>query len=342
MAKLTPKENFMRLFRHEIPEWVPSYSYFGKHLGVDEDPPNMSVRVSAMTPPGTSAEKSVWGVPRTSVEQVGGASLPTPNYFIIKDIREWRDIIKAPDISDIDWETSAKKDMENLAFSRDNVALMFGAGGGYFQLLMGFMGFNEGLTAMATEPETVKELFDYMHHEFYLPIATNYIDYVNPDIYSLADDSATERAPFISVPMFRDLLLPYYDDFARLARNRGIPVCFHNCGKAETLVQELVRIGISAWEAVQLENDIKGMQVKYGRSLIIGGGWEPRGHLIAPDVTDEEIRESARLAIDSFAGNGGYFFDGGFLAGSMNDEVTTHRNTVLQMEIHEYGHKFYK
>jgi len=348
MSHLTPKQNLLRLLSGEIPEWVPSFSYYGSFPGVDEDPPNMALMNSAirggMPPRGKIVIgdfKDIWGVTYESVEAVGGFALPKPGGFILDDIRKWRDVIKAPDLSHIDWERVAKADIENLEYSRDNVALFYSPINGYFLLLMAFMGFNEGLCALYEEPEEVKELYDYVH-KFYLGVAVKYFEYVKPDVLLIGDDTASERAPFISPEMFRELLLPLYDDFARLARNRGIPICFHNCGKSGVFFNDLVRIGVSAWEPVQLSNDILEIQKKFGRNLVIGGGWEGRGSLLKPDVTDDEIRESVRVAMDTYAPNGGYMFAGSFTPGSTNDEATWHKNAVLQREVYEYGHKFYK
>ena len=347
MTHLTPKENILRLLYGDIPEWIPSYSYYGPHPGVEENPPNMSVMNSFLMgniSPGMRRQggfKDIWGVPCVSVEAVGGFTIPEPGNFILKDIREWRDIIKAPDISGVNWESVAKENLDRLPYSREQAALFYGPGGGYFLQLMSFMGFNEGLVALYEEPEEVKALFNYLH-EFYLGIAKQYIEYVNPDVLSLGDDTASERAPFVSPEMFREMFLPYYDDFARLARNRGIPINFHNCGKSGVFFNDLTRIGISSWEPVQLSNDILEIQKKFGRSLVIGGGWEGRGHLLSPDVTDEEIRESVRVAIDTYAPNGGFMFAGAFTPGSTNDDRTQHHNEVLQKEVYDYGHKFYK
>ena len=349
MAHLTPKENLLRLFSGEIPEWVPSYSYYGPFPGVDEPPPNMSVMNSYMmgnrpprgeTPPGGTF-KDMWGVTCVAVEAVGGFALPEPGNFILDDITKWRDVIKAPDISGIDWEKSAKEDLERLPYSRDVSALFYGPSGlGFFQTLMSFMGFNEGLCAMSEEPEEVKELFAYMHN-FYFGIAVKYIEYVQPDVLQLTDDTASERAPFISPDMFREFLLPIYDDYARLARNRGIPINFHNCGRSEPFFNDLVRIGITSWEPVQLSNDLHEIKKKFGRRLVLGGGWEARGNLLDPNISDEEIRQSVRDAIDAYAPGGGYMFAGAFTPGSRDDQVAAHKNEVLQKEVFEYGRTFY-
>ena len=346
MAHLTPKENILRLMSGEIPEWVPSYSYYGPLAGVDEDPPNMGIRNGYLMGDRVNAAPGegftdIWGVPYEAVDAVGGFPLPKPGHFILDDIRRWRDVIKAPDVSHIDWGQVAKADLDKLAYSRDNVALFYSPGGGYFQQLMAFMGFTEGLCAMYEEPEEVKELFDYLHG-FYLDIARKYIDYVKPDVLSLGDDTASEKVPFVSVETYRDLLLPYYDDFARLGRDRAIPINFHNCGKSGVFFNDLVRIGVTSWEPVQLSNDILEIQKKFGRHLVIGGGWEGRGRLVSPDVTDEEIRESVHVALDAYAPNGGYMFAGGYTPGAIKDARTKHWNSVLQKEVYDYGHTFYK
>ena len=61
-------------------------------------------------------------------------------------------MIKAPDISDIDWESMVKKKMDALNIDRSQTAVAFNMHFGYFQSLMAFMGFNEGLCAMYEEP----------------------------------------------------------------------------------------------------------------------------------------------------------------------------------------------
>jgi len=341
-AHLTPKENLLRCLSGEIPEWVPSYSYYGPLPGVDEDPPNMAIRLKFMSGNRTAAGGTdMWGVPYESVDLVGGFSLPKPGEFILKDIRDWPKVIKAPDISNFDWEAMVKEELDSLPYDRNNVALFYGPGGGMFMHLMSFMGFTEGLCAMYEEPETVKELFAYIH-EFYMTVSSKVIDLIKPDVISLGDDTASENAPFVSPAMYRDFFIPLYDDYARYGVVRGLPINMHNCGKSGAFFDDLVKIGVTSWEPVQLSNDIKEIQKKFGRHLVIGGGWEGRGRLTEADVTDEEIRESVRVCLDSYARDGGFMFAGAYTPGSINDERTAHWNAVLQKEVYDYGHTFYK
>ena len=112
MAKLSEKENYLMTLRGECPEWVPNYT-FGPIPGATRPP------ASVMCEPFILSEfrfagggKDVWGVNYVPTRETGNALLPEPNNFILKDIRQWRDVIKAPDISHVDWEAEAKKQLD--------------------------------------------------------------------------------------------------------------------------------------------------------------------------------------------------------------------------------------
>jgi uroporphyrinogen-III decarboxylase len=302
----------------------------------------MQAMFAARPPSEDGGFTDMWGVPYTSVEEVGGFSLPTPNKFILKDITKWHEVVKIPEaMLEIDWKAAAEQAVSSFQYDREQVSVWWGPGGGYFLTLMNLMGFSEGLSAYIEEPDSVKEMYAYMH-EYYMNIAAQCIDIIKPDVFTLGDDAAAERAPFISREMYREFLIPLYRDLAAFAVDRGIPIDMHLCGRGEDFIHDLVRIGINCWEPVQLSNDIEGLQTRYGRSLVIAGGWEGRGRLTELDVTDEEIRQSVRDSIDKYAKNGGFMFAAAYTPSSTNDTLTAHWNEVMQKEVYDYGHQFYK
>ena len=71
------------------------------------------------------------------------------------------------------------------------------------------------------------------------------------------------------------------------------------------------------------------------------GGWDARDHLLSPDVTDEEIRQSVRDTIDTYAKGGGFCWCGGYL-GPVDDPEVNRKNAVLMDEVYKYGDQFYK
>jgi len=342
MAGLTPKENMLRAFSGQVPQHVVLYSYYGQMAGVPEVPPNMGIGLAPLR--GERSEngfKDFWGVPYTSVEEVGGFSLPTPDKFILEDITKWRDVVKVPDsVKNVDWKAVAEEALKNLPYDRETTSLWYGPGGGTFMNLMNMMGFTNGLCAMLEEPDEVKELFQFFF-DFYYPIAKQVIDVIKPDVISLGDDAASERNPFISPEMYREFLIPVFREYAFLAVERGLPINMHLCGRGEDFIPDLIRIGLTSWEPVQLSNDIHELQARFGRNLVIGGGWEGRGRLTELDVTDEEIRQSVRDAIDAFAPNGGFMWAAAYTPRSTNDTLTAHWNEVMFNEAYLYGRDYY-
>jgi hypothetical protein len=340
-TKLTPKENLMRMLRGQMPEWLPRTSIFYQmDPTIPEAPSSFWYTPSVLSGQRATTGKDLWGVQYVPTESTGGAALPKPGEFILNDIRKWRDVIKAPDTSDWDWEFLATKDLKALNVDRKETGVCFGLHFGYFQLLCSFMGFTEGLIAMHEEPEEVKALIQYLS-DFYTMVEEKMIDHVQPDVLQLFDDTATERAPFISPEMYREYLLPQYDRHSKFARDRDIPIAMHNCGHSEAFMEDLVKIGVVRWDPVQLSNDIHAIQARFGRSLVLCGGWEGRGRVLEDDVTDEELRQSVRDAMNKYGKNGGIMMGAAIMVAA-GDEKTIHKNQVLKEEAYTYGHNFYK
>ena len=336
---LTEKENYLMCLRGEQPEWVPMYTIVKARES--KVPPSVMVSPYLLTEFRINGGgRDIWGIDYIATYETGNALIPKPGEFILKDITKWRDIVKAPDISHIDWEKMAKEDLERTGGDRTQSALSFNMHVGYFQNLMGLMGFSEGLCAMFEYPEEVSELFDYMC-SFYCSVAEHIIDYYNPDILSLMDDTAAWANPFISADMYHELVMPYHYRQAKFGRDRGLPITMHNCGKCEGILDDFIHIGVKQWDPAQTCNDLDAVKKKYGNSLVIAGGWDGRGRLLAPDVTDEELYDSVRQSINRLAPGGGYVFSGGFL-GPLDDREVKRKNAVLIKAVDEIGHAFYR
>lgn len=338
---LTEKENYLRVLNGEVPEWVPQYT-FGKMPGSEVDPANIMIEPAILCGHrDAGGGLDHWGVEYISSKESAGALMPKTWDYILTDVTKWRDVIKAPSLEGIDWEAMAKKDLEKSRINRDKSVLALNLHLGYFQNLMAFMGFEEGLMALYEEPEEVKALLEYMC-DFYCTVCEKYIDYIKPDVVTLMDDTASWNSPFISHEMYREFFLPCYDRQAKFGRDRGLPITFHNCGKCEDFVDDMVSIGVRAWDPAQTCNDLKAIKAKHQGRLAIMGGWDSRGRLLEDDVTDEEIRQSVIDTIDTLAPNGGFAWCGGFMGVDPNDPVINHKNAVLFQTLDEYGKAFYK
>ncbi len=341
---LTEKENYLRILRGEIPEWIPSYSFDPSPFGPVPNIKTMPEIVCQFRINGGG--KDVWGVNWVATESTAGALVPDPdpNTLVLKDMEDlehWRDFIKAPDISNIDWEAMYQRDMKRLKFNREESVMGLNLHVGYFQQLIGFLGFENAVMALYEYPDEIHEILEYMC-DFYTAVTEKVIDIYNPEVIEQEDDTAAWGAPFISPAMYRDFLIPVYRRQAQPGLDRGKFFTMHNCGKAECFIDDLVNIGVCQWDPAQTCNDLDAVRAKYGNKLVIAGGWDARGRLLEADCTDEEIYESVRESINRLAPIGGYLFCGGFLGSSDGMDECIRRNIVVQTAVKEIGRDFYK
>lgn len=340
MAHLTPKENYLRIGYGEMPEYVPIYTMFGEGVNGETATKGCGPMLFPMDYFGKPSGNDMWGVPYVANEETGFASIPKPNDFLIPDITKWDKYIKTPKMPDsIDWELMAKRDYENAKIDRTQSAVMGNVGLMPFQQLMAFMGFNEGLCALFEEPEACKELLNYMI-DFLMPVIEGTVEYYKPDIVYILDDSAAKANPFISLEMYREFFKPAYIRMTELAVSRGIPIQFHNCGRCEDFVPDMIEFGVRFWDPAQTTNDLLAVKEKYKGQIAICGGWDWTPPENWPECDEEYVRNSIRESYDKYAVGGGYAFCGGVL-GKFGDENVAKINGWVQDEAYHYGKIFY-
>jgi len=347
--KLTPKENYLRLYKKELPEWIPSW-------GMGMPMPNAPL-ISAgprgrinkhqgytFGSPGPPPEEwtNEWGVTYVANAEASWGGLPKPGNFILDDITKWDKVIKKPEliapIDEIDWESIAKDTKKDIDLSTTGV--LTGIGTGPFQFIVSFMGFSEALMALIEEPEACEEFFAWAD-EYFLPITEKAVEYWNPDMVYMADDSAAKYAPFVSPETYRKLLKPVYARHAKYATDRGLPVAFHNCGKAEAYCEDMFDFGVRYWDPAQTENDLLAVKEKFGGELVICGGFDfvppPEG---VDAITEEFTREYVRATFDKLAPGGSWAWMGMFM-GPADDTKAPIINGWIQDEVATYGDHYY-
>ncbi len=328
MAKLTEKENLMRLLETGYPEYLPEYDFYGWGAGA-------SVFEGRKSPDGYILDE--FGVEMTTSEASMGGFMPVPGRVFLEDIRKWRDVVKAPDLSEVDWEQMAKKDMKDRDWVTKPVILH---NKGYFMDLMNMMGFVEGLCAMEEEPEEVYALLDYLS-SYYLEKEKALLKYYHGDIYELADDTAAMQFPFISVETYRRLVKPFARREAELALNAGLKVAMHDCGKCESFIDDWLDMGVCLWEPAQVSNDLLAVQKNYHGRLAFAGGWDNQGRISFPDTPDEELAQAVRDYIDRYAPGGGFAFMAHVVGNEREEDYR--RKTKLVHEVYEeYGRDWYQ
>jgi hypothetical protein len=308
---MTERENFMRTIKGETPEWVPRY-YGGADPYATK--PQQCATLASSAVPATIINKGkgrvdVFGVEYVATQDTGWQQLPVPGKFIMDDVRYWRNVVRLPDIKGIDWDYMCKKDMDKMTKEAREAAIIYGVGGGFFMPLMNMMGFTEGLCALAEEPEAIKEMFDYMC-TWYCAILEKTMDRYPVDIFSVSDDTAAAQNPFMSPECYRELFKPYMLRITKIARDRGIPIMMHDCGRCEDFIPDWVDFGVCAWNPAQISNDLLGIKKKYGNKMVLVGCWDSQGPAGYIGCTEDLMRQAVRDTIDKYAKDGGFMFWG--------------------------------
>jgi uroporphyrinogen-III decarboxylase len=320
---MTEKENYLKVLKGETPDWIPLYWDACQW---------MIPSVIEMPMPGK--ERNVYGIPYVIHEN---GPIPRPNDFIMKDIADWRTAVNIPTLEGYDWESAAQKDCAALDKNKA-VALLLGDGP--FLVLVNAMGFEAGLMAMAEEPEEVMAFFEALT-VFQTKVLENVLKYYHPiDVVIIGDDVATARDLFISPRTYREMILPFHKRQAAIAKKYHMPLEMHCCGKCESIIDDWVDMGVSIWQPAQPLNDLAAIQKKYGKRLVLNGGWGNTGPAGIPGADEATVRQSIRDTIDKLAPSGAFvFWDGGGV-GTENDMVQ--KIAWAQDEMRKYGAHYYQ
>ena len=119
MAKITPKENFLRLRHGGMPAYVPFYSIMG-------DPyKGECACAGAFLPLFENTQfmnggKDAWGVPYAAPDNLANASMPDTSVITLEDISDWTKVLQFPkptgaDIEKLYQETLTRVDRSQTA-----------------------------------------------------------------------------------------------------------------------------------------------------------------------------------------------------------------------------------
>ncbi len=340
MAKISPKENYLKLVNGGHPEYVPYFTMMGEpYLG---EAATKMIMCNIFPSDGfIDGGKDMWGVP-SRADRTMGIAMPDTSITILEDILDWRDTIVFPEpIPNLDLHRQYEEGLRMFQIDREQSAVMLGPGFSPFQELMGLMGFTGGLVAIMEEPEEVSAMLNAMidHIE---PYFDQMLDVYKPDIWYLADDSAARETPFFSPQVYHDLFLPLYRRLTKPAVDRGIPVQFHNCGRCEDFLDDMLDFGVTLWDPAQETNKLLDIKEKYKGRLSIIGGWDWDIHMPKnyPQYDEQELRESIRHCIDTYAPGGAF----GLICWPISykgDPVIKEVNRIVRDECHWYAREIY-
>ena len=316
---ISARENMLRAYRHEMPEYVPSgYTdfdiwdsfgerYFGEGTGND------------------------WfGVEWTSTPELRSQT-PTPFKELLEDLEDWQDTVKLPDLDSYDWEAIAAEATKN--WDRENRVSLCMLLEGPFERMTSLMGFENAACAFYETPDEIHELFEAIteHKCKYIRILKKYFNF---DIIAFHDDWGDNKNMFFDMDMWREFIKPYIQRVIDVTHEEGMIFEMHSCGYIAPTIPELIEMGIDSIQPLQYCNPVAEIKEKYGDKILLSGAINSQGVLEQPNATEEDIRAEIRRAIDEMAVGGGYVA----LVPIIDPKVAE----IVIDEIATYGANFYK
>ncbi|MDR2360415.1 MAG: uroporphyrinogen decarboxylase (URO-D) [Oscillospiraceae bacterium] len=251
--------------------------------------------------------KDLWGVTHRYILGVDPGIIPLTNTEnqVIKDMENWRDYVKFPEIpKDLDW--SYAQAQCKAAHDRGEM-VMVPSFRGLFERLHSLRAFEEVMMDLALYPDECNEFFE-AYTDWKLEVFKQLIDNLDLDMIHSHDDLGAKNKLFFSPQTYRDLLKPHYAKLYGYVKSRGKLVQHHCDCFIEPFAIDFAEIGIDMWQGALPSNDILKIQKQLderGLNMLLMGGIES-AIVDNPDATEEEIRAEVRRAIDTY-GPGGHF-----------------------------------
>ena len=306
---LTPRENALIAYKCGVPEDIPC---FFTDFALGQVCPRLERPWPV--PDGYDA----WGV-HWVYEKGANAGIPEPGRYLFEDICDWRDAVQFPDLDAIDWEKESEIDKKSswLAlppgasdhieeYISDKLRMCLCING-MFERLHEFMGFENALIAIASEPEECYDFFgaiaDYKIR-YYEKIA-RYYDF---DVLECHDDYGSQDRLFMSPETWRKLIKPHLKRIVDAVHDLGLIYQHHSCGHIEPLIEDFIELKMDAVDTWQFACNphIAEIKKKYQDKICFIGCMDNTNILDNLDATPEMIKEEYRRTADTIAIGGSY------------------------------------
>ena len=321
---LTERENALRVYnRTESPEWIPvcadCYAFI------------MPTSIRERPVPRGEDGADWFGCNWIWDADCLGYAPDLRKPLLLNDITKWRDVVKFPDISSVDWEASANRDLAEVDRNERIIRVMMESGP--FERTHHILGFQNAFLSMCEEPEEFKALIDAIA-DYKVELINKICQYYAPDEIFAQDDLGGANGPMMSLTMYRELLKPAHKRIVEAVRSHGVVYTHHSCGKMEAFIEDLIDIGVQVINPMQTINNLVEVAQKYSDKLIFDVGADTAA--CYEDADEESIRQGVRHIVDIFGPQNNLILE----SFPSNNKCISNWDIVLD-EARSYGREFY-
>jgi len=264
-------------------------------------------------------------------------AFPSEDDLVCPDVTEWKKTVRVPDLVANCSAPELWEDAKNAAaaIDRDQHMVMSFMGTGVWEQAHNLMGISNLCMALYEEPEDTLELLEAIG-EYRFQYTKLLVDNLHPDAIISHDDWGSKYSMFISPAMWREFIKPQYVKMYNYMKDNGVLIVHHADSWCETIVEDMVDLGIDIWQGVLNTNDIPKIQEQLKGRMTLMGGID--SIIDRPDATEEEIRFQVRKACEAY-GPGGHFIPS--ITYGLPGTLYPHVNPIMTDEIARYNKDVY-
>jgi len=172
--------------------------------------------------------------------------------------------------------------------------------------------FESWMMTLATEPEYVSSLYEKLVDAWLINLQ-RFVEAVGDrvQVLQICDDLGTQESLFLSVRMFRELVMPHYQrGIDWIHRHTKMKVLLHSDGAIMPLIPSLIEMGVDCLNPIQTSAagmDPVELKNRFGRELVFWGGSLDCQKTL-PYGTPAEVAAEVRRHVEIFSPGGGYVF----------------------------------
>lgn len=195
-----------------------------------------------------------------------------------------------PDPGDLTWTAADQQQLE--LYKKQDILV----GGQHIKFvaerLCCLMGMENFMLALYEDPERLQRLIDAIVD--YNRACIHRLLELGVDIIHVSEDLGTQQNLMLSPTLFRRFLLPAYEACFDEIKQRGVLIDFHSCGAIETIIPDLIAVGVNILNPLQVTaNDRRQVKkVVQGKMAVLGGINSQVVHTGTPDEIQREVRDA--------------------------------------------------
>ncbi len=194
--------------------------------------------------------------------------------------------------------------------SHGEYAIVLQLRGGFIGQAQALRGFENWFMDLLLQPELLGELLDRTL-DFAMKVASQAVAQVgdNVDILGYGDDIGMQTGPMFSPEVYRQVIKPRQAKFIDHLKtiSGGKKVLYHSCGSIFDLMDDLIEIGVDAYNPVQTtahKMDLVELKKRFGDRITFWGGVDT--HRILNKGSVDEVRRETRRVMDILSPGGGF------------------------------------